>query len=92
VLATVISALTIFYSVIVVSLFVPILAGLYIRRANANAALVSMAAGVITLFVARFIVAPSGWWRDPLLLGLAAAAIGFATVVALHSSTRQESR
>jgi SSS family solute:Na+ symporter len=84
VLATVITALTIFYSVIIVSLFVPIVGGLYIRRANANAALTSMAAGVITLFIVRFSIASSHWWRDPLVLGLGAAMVAFAIVLVLQ--------
>jgi SSS family solute:Na+ symporter len=86
VLATVISALTIFYSVIIVSLFVPIVGGLYIRRANANAALTSMAAGVITLFIVRFSIASPHWWRDPLVLGLGAAMVAFVMVLMLQRS------
>jgi solute:Na+ symporter, SSS family len=92
VLATVISALTIFYSVIVVSLFVPIVGGLYVRRANATAALTSMTAGAVTLCVARFVVVPVSWWRDPLVLGLAAAAIGFTIVIVVQRSAPQETR
>ncbi len=86
VLETVIGALTIFYSVIIVCLFVPIVGGLYVRRATPDAALASMAAGIVTLFVARFTVAPLHWWSDPLLLGLGAALAAFAVTLALHRS------
>ena len=82
-LDTVIGALTIFYSVIVVSLFVPIVGGLYVRRATPAAALASMAAGVVTLFTARFTVAPLHWWSDPLLLGLGAALAAYVAMIAL---------
>jgi solute:Na+ symporter, SSS family len=92
VLATVIGALIIFYSVITVSLFVPIVGGLYIRRANANAALTSMAVGVSTFFIVKFSIAASHWWRDPLVLGLGAAMLAFAIVLPLQRPTlhRQE--
>jgi SSS family solute:Na+ symporter len=80
VLATVIGALTIFYSVIVASLFVPILGGLYARRPNEPAALASIAAGLITLFVVRVAVTPTFRWVDPLLAALVAAAAAFVIV------------
>jgi SSS family solute:Na+ symporter len=88
VLATVIGALMIFYSVIVVTLFVPIVGGLYIRRASANAALASMAAGILTLFTTRIALAPHGWWSDPLLLGLSAAVAAYAVVMLLPGGAR----
>ena len=84
VLATVIGALTIFYSVLVVAFFVPIVGGLYVKRAGANAALASIAAGVIALVVGRFVVAPAVPGLDPLLVGLPAACIAFATVTAMR--------
>jgi SSS family solute:Na+ symporter len=81
VLATVISALTIFYSVLVVTLFVPVVAGLYVRRASAASALASIGAGVAALFLARFFIAPAYRWVDPLLVGLVAAIVAFVVVV-----------
>ena len=47
---TVIDALTIFYTLLGVSLFVPMMAGLYDRRAGAVSALASAAAGVGLVF------------------------------------------
>jgi SSS family solute:Na+ symporter len=84
VLSTVIGALTIFYSVITVCLFVPIVGGLYVRRATPAAALASMAAGVVTLVVARVTLAHPHWWSDPLLLGLGAALAAFVAALALQ--------
>jgi SSS family solute:Na+ symporter len=78
VLETVISALTIFYSLLVVTLFVPILGGLYSRRAGSAAALAAITAGVASMFVVRFAVAATYRWLDPTLAGLAAAAIAFS--------------
>jgi SSS family solute:Na+ symporter len=45
-LGNVVNALTIFYTLIGVSLFVPVVAGLYVRRTSSAGALVSMVAGV----------------------------------------------
>ena len=80
-LYTVISALTIFYSVIIVSLFVPIIGGLYVGRADRRAALSSIAAGLVTLFVVRLLVAARYPAVDPVLTGLSAAAVAFVIAV-----------
>jgi len=80
-LYTVISALTIFYSVIIVSLFVPIMGGLYVGRADRRAALWSIAAGLITLFIVRLLVAARYPAVDPVLTGLAAATAAFVIAV-----------
>ena len=45
-LPNVIAALAIFYSLLGVSLFVPIVGGLYVRRAGTPEALASVAAGI----------------------------------------------
>ena len=76
-LNTVVSALAIFYSVIIVSLLMPILGGLYVRRANGAAALASIAAGLTGLFVAYIAITPRYRWVDPLLAGLTAAAVAY---------------
>jgi SSS family solute:Na+ symporter len=84
VLDTIIGALVIFYSLLVVTLFVPVLGGLYTRRAGAREALAAIAAGVATLLVVRFGVADRGPWLDPTLAGLIAAALAFTTVLAVR--------
>ena len=84
VLQTVIGALTIFYSLLVVTLFVPILGGLYSRRAAAPEALAAIAAGVVALAVVRFGLAPIYPWLDPTLAGIVSGAIAFATVLMLR--------
>jgi SSS family solute:Na+ symporter len=81
-LSTVIGALTIFYSLLGVSLFVPVIGGLCTRRADAAAALTAIATGVGTLLAVRF--GSSYAWLDPSLAGLAAAAVAFMTVAALR--------
>jgi len=81
-LQTVIGALTAFYSLLVVTLFVPILGGLYTRRAGAPEALGAIAAGVGTLLVIRFGFGDRYPWLDPTLAGIIAAASAFALVLA----------
>jgi SSS family solute:Na+ symporter len=77
VLQTVVGALTIFYSLLVVTLFVPVLGGLYARGARASDALAAIVAGVGTMFAVRLGAAGQGLWLDPTLAGLAAAAAAF---------------
>ena len=83
-LTTVIGALTIFYSLLGVSLFVPIIGGLYTTRADSAAALAAIAAGVATLLAVRFGAGPAYAWLDPSLAGLGAAAVAFTAVAALR--------
>jgi SSS family solute:Na+ symporter len=80
VLQTVIGALTIFYSLLVVTLLVPILGGLVTRRAGSGAALTAIGAGVATLAFVRFALSGSYPWLDPTLSGVVAAGIAFAVV------------
>jgi SSS family solute:Na+ symporter len=86
-LQTVIGAITIFYSLLVVTLFVPVLGGLYVARAGTAAALSSVAAGVGTLFVVRFGLAVRAPWLDPTLMGILAATAVFLSVTLLRRET-----
>jgi len=86
---TVIAALSLFYTLVGVGLFVPVVAGLYMRRARAPEALAAIGGGIVAVVAARL-------WNDgnaigvftPAMCGLAAAAAAFA-IVALF--TRGES-
>ena len=84
-LATVIGALTIFYSLLGVSLFVPVIGGLYSKRAGSTAALSAIVTGVVTLLVVRFALSDTYRWLDPTLAGLLAAALVFAVTSALYA-------
>ncbi len=83
-LQTVIGAITVFYSLLVVTLFVPVIGGLYIRRAGSPEALAAVAAGVLTLPVVRFGVAGSYPWVDPALTGIIVSATAYFGVLALR--------
>ena len=65
VLPGVVASLTIFYSLLGVSLFVPVVAGLHSRRPGAGEALAAAAAGVVTLLVARAVWDGTGWMVPP---------------------------
>jgi SSS family solute:Na+ symporter len=83
-LQTVIGAITVFYSLLVVTLFVPVIGGLYIRRAASREAMAAVIAGVVTLAVVRFGVAGSYPWIDPALSGIIASAVAFFAVLAVR--------
>jgi solute:Na+ symporter, SSS family len=83
-LSTIVQAMTVFYSLLGVSLFAPVVGGLYSRRAGSAEALAAIGAGVITLLVVRYGVAGSRPWLDPTLSGLIAAAIAFIVVLAVR--------
>lgn len=85
-LETVVGALAIFYSLLGVSLFVPVIGGLFTPRAGAPEALASIAAGIGTLLLVQFSTGGRGYGIfNPNLLGLMAAAIAFGIVMALRA-------
>ena len=75
---TVIDTLTIFYSILSVSLFVPVVAGLHYRKTGAVEALAAIGTGVLTLLAVHLRTAGQGYgiWT-PTLLGMAVSAVGF---------------
>jgi SSS family solute:Na+ symporter len=88
-LATVIDALKIFYTLLGVTLLVPVVGGLYVRRAGSAEALVSMATGIGTLLVVRFGLSATYPWLDPTAAGLVAAAIAFALTYLLRGASKK---
>jgi len=85
-LETVQSALAIFYALLGVSLLAPVVGGLYLPRAGAPEALAAIAAGNITLLVARFALPASLAWIDPTIAGLLASVAAFVVVYAARTS------
>ena len=85
---TIVDALSIFYTMIAVSLFVPVIAGLYLRRPRPLDALAAIAGGVLVVAALQF-------GRDgrpvgivtPAMAGLMAAAIAFALAAAIGQRT-----
>jgi SSS family solute:Na+ symporter len=81
-LETVQSALAIFYSLLGVSLLMPVVGGLYLRGAGSREALASIMAGNLTLLALRFARPASLDWIDPTVGGLIASALVFVLVYA----------
>lgn len=78
-LPTVTDALGIFYSLLGVSLFVPVIGGLFSTRARSAEALASIAAGIITRLSIVSVTGGRGFgWIDPTLAGIAAGTAVFA--------------
>ena len=82
VLPTVVDALRIFYSVLTVVLFVPVVAAIHSRRAGRLEALVSIAGGLAVMVGSALVFGPQGigGW-NPALLGLGASALAFAAIL-----------
>lgn len=83
-LGTVTQALTIFYALLGVTFFVPVLAGLYVRRGGSAEALSAIAVGVITLLIVGFALPARPRWLDPTMTGILAAALAYFGVMALR--------
>ena len=90
---TIIGVIGIFYGLLGVSLFVPVLAGLYIRRAGTPEALASIACGVATMVAVQLTTGGVGvFGLTPALAGLAAAAVGFFVVFISRLRTHEPER
>jgi SSS family solute:Na+ symporter len=73
-LGSVVDALTIFYSLLSVSLFVPVIAGLFVPRTGSGGAIGSIAAGVAGMLIVQIATGGRGWHMlTPALAGLIAA-------------------
>ena len=82
---SVIGVLSIFYTLLGVSLFVPILGGLFIRRAGTAQAMAAIVAGVGVMLAAQFSTGGRGFgWMSPALLGLVAATAAFFALLILR--------
>lgn len=86
-LPTVGASLAIFYSLLSVSLFVPLAAGLHSRRPGVAEAFAAIAAGSAALVAAR--AAGAGGAAPPTAWGLAAAAAAYACVFAARRLARR---
>ena len=87
-LGSVIESMTIFYSLLGVSLFVPVVAGVTNSRAGSSAALTSIGAGVIGYLAARYdLLGLPAVAAQPNLVGLLLSAAAFVLVAAYNRSS-----
>ena len=86
---TIIGALSFFYTVLTVSLFIPVLAGLYLRRVGMPEILGSIAAGVSVVVVLQVARGGQGIGAfTPAMIGLAAALAGCLVVRGVWAARR----
>lgn len=86
-LPTVTDALGIFYSLLGVSLFVPIVGGLVSKRAGSTEAIASVAAGIVTRLSVVSLTGGRGFgWVDPTLAGIAAGTVAFVLVLLVRNA------
>jgi SSS family solute:Na+ symporter len=76
---TIIDALSLFYTIVAVSLFVPLICGLYLRRPRAIDALAAIGGGVVAVGVGQASGSIAG--LTPAMLGLLAAGVAFGVSV-----------
>lgn len=85
----VINTLTIFYTLLTVGLFVPVVAGLYVPRTSSAGALASVLAGLAAMLAVQF---TAGWidygWLTPALAGLGAALLAWAVSLMVADEPR----
>ena len=93
-LESVLDSITIFYSILGVSLFVPLVAGLYSRRPGTPEALGAIGCGV-TALCAVALGESLGWfgtpaWLNPSGVGLAVSAVAFGLVLVVRKPVAPE--
>ena len=83
---SIVDALGIFYTLMAVGLFVPIIAGLYSRRAGTPEALAAIAAGIAVVMAMQLTYGAGGHggWT-PAMAGLVAAGVAFAVVMGVRA-------
>ena len=77
VIESILDGLAVFYSLIGATLLVPVVGGLFVKRAGSREALVSIACGSLALLGVQYGTDRTGWW-NPNLWGLLASAAGYA--------------
>jgi SSS family solute:Na+ symporter len=82
-LDSVVSAIALFYQIMVVTLFAPILGGLLLPRAGRWSALAAMIVGMGTMITTSIATGGSGWgWAPPHFLGLIASSLTYFVLAA----------
>jgi SSS family solute:Na+ symporter len=90
VVGTVIGALQVFYSVMVISLLIPVLATLLMTRPPVPAAYASVIAGITALFAVSVQTGGRGYgWAQPILVASLVSAAAFALVALFLGATRR---
>ena len=92
-LPSIIAAVSIFYGLLAVALFVPVIAGLYTRSVNAAAALTGILGALAVTIIVMQLTHRQGYWIfSPQAIGIFAAVVIVAAMRLLLPSTTRESR
>ncbi len=87
----IIAALSVFYSIIGATLLVPVVAGLFSKRAIARDALASIVLGMVTLLIFQYGTPRTGWY-NPNLWGLIGSLAGFAASLSVPRAKVPDAR
>ncbi len=90
-LETVITALTIFYTLMSAALFLPLVAGLYTKRVSARAAMATMLVSVAVTLAIERLTGGQGQWGVPSLIWGALAGLVVMVVAPLFERAKSES-
>jgi SSS family solute:Na+ symporter len=85
-IGTVTQALTIFYALLGVTFFVPVIGGLFLKRPGTPEALAGILFGIAVLLIVGFGLSSRPRWMDPTMTGITAAALAYFTVMILRRS------
>jgi SSS family solute:Na+ symporter len=83
VVSEIIAGLSVFYSIIGATLLVPVVGGLFIKRARTRDALAAIVVGMTALLIVQFGTDRTGW-LNPNLWGLIGSALGFGVSLAMR--------
>jgi len=76
VLPSIIAAVSIFYALLAVALFVPVVAGLYWRKVTATVALITIGGAITGMLTASYLTHGKGWsFLSPQAIGILTAAV-----------------
>lgn len=82
--ASIIDALSVFYTLMGVGLFVPMLAGLFVPRATTAGALAATIAGIAAVLLVQTVGHPGPAWMTPAMWGLLVSAVAMTVSLALR--------
>ena len=80
---SVIGALSIFYTLMGVGLFVPMLAGLFVPRATTTGALAATLSGIAAVLAVQTFGHPGPSWMTPAIWGLIVSVVAMAASLAI---------
>jgi SSS family solute:Na+ symporter len=92
-LSSIVAAVSIFYGLLAVSLFVPVIAGLYWKRVNSQAVLASIFSALAATLLISHYSHGRGWWiLSPQAIGIVTAGVVVCAATVLKVGRRSEGK